>query len=390
MSGQRRPGAPRSGGQRQGGSRPSPSNARGVAYHCLCRIDQDGAYANLVTAAQLEHSRLDDRDRRFVTELVHGTTRMRRACDALIDRFISSEPEPEIRTLLRLGAYQLYFMGVSAHAAVGETVELAPRRASGFVNAVLRRVSSTPMTWPSDGVRLSYPDWIVDRLSAEMGDDAIAALTAMNEAPSATERDDGYRQDLGSQWVAAAVPATDGDRVLDVCAAPGGKATAIASRGAVVVAADLQANRVGLIADNARRYGDGRVLPIVADGTAAPFPPGSFQHVLIDAPCSGLGTLRRRPDARWRIAAADVDTLADLQQRLLTSSAPLVAPGGTLTYSVCTLLAAESIDHPMPDGFEIDDRRPDGDWRPFGRGWRVLPQDAGTDGMILLRYRRPA
>lgn len=367
----------------------SAATARGVAYHCLCRIDQDGAYANLVTASQLQHSRLDDRDRRFVTELVHGTTRMRRACDALVDRFVSSEPDPEIRTLLRLGAYQLHFMGVSAHAAVGETVELAPKRARGFVNAILRRVSTTPMVWPSDAVRLSYPDWIVDRLTAELGAaDAVAAMEAMNEAPSATERADGYTQDLGSQWVAAAVPASAGDLVLDVCAAPGGKATAIAAGGAVVVAADLQLQRVGLVADNAQRLGATSVLPLAADGVNPPFAPGSFQHVLVDAPCSGLGTLRRRPDARWRMQPKAVEELALLQQRILDAVAPLVAPGGTLVYSVCTLLSAEAVDHTMPIGFEVIGDRPEGEWRPLGDGWRVLPHDAGTDGMILLRYRR--
>jgi len=367
----------------------SAATARGVAYHCLCRIDQDGAYANLVTASQLQHSRLNDRDRRFVTELVHGTTRMRRACDALVDRFVSSEPDPEIRTLLRLGAYQLHFMGVSAHAAVGETVELASKRARGFVNAILRRVSTTPMVWPSDAVRLSYPDWIVERLTSELGiDDAIAAMEAMNEAPSATERADGYTQDLGSQWVAAAVPASAGDLVLDVCAAPGGKATAIAAGGATVVAADLQLQRVGLVAENAQRLGATSVLPLAADGLTPPFAPGSFQHVLVDAPCSGLGTLRRRPDARWRMQPKAVEELAVLQQRILDAVAPLVAPGGTLVYSVCTLLSAESVEHAVPIGFEVIGDRPEGEWRLLGDGWRVLPHDAGTDGMILLRYRR--
>lgn len=369
---------------------PRPAaTARGVAYHCLCRVEQDGAYANLVTQTALQRSRLDERDRKFVTELVHGTTRMRRACDALVDRFVSSEPDPEIRTLLRLGAYQLHFLDVPAHAAVGETVELAPKRARGFVNAVLRRVSSTPMVWPSDAVRLSYPDWIVDRLVAELGhDDAIATLTVMNEAPSATERDDGYTQDLGSQWVAAAVPATDDDLVLDVCAAPGGKATAIAAAGAHVVAADLQPKRVGLIAANAARIGATSLTAVVADGTRPPFRPASFQHVLVDAPCSGLGTLRRRPDARWRIQPSDIIDLAALQHRIVEAVAPLVAPGGTLVYSVCTLLSEEAVPAADLAGYDVVIERPTGEWRPFGSGWRVLPHDAGTDGMILLRYRR--
>ncbi|MBI4933245.1 MAG: hypothetical protein HY828_05165 [Actinobacteria bacterium] len=364
-------------------------SARLVAFRCLQRIDHEGAYANLVVNAELQRSKLSERDRKFVTELVYGTTRMRRACDALVDRFVATEPSPEVRTVLRLGAYQLHYAGVAPHAAVGETVELAPKRARGFVNAVLRRVSSADIAWPSEAVRLSYPDWIVERLVTELGhDDAMASLAAMNEAPTVTEREDGYIQDLGSQWVAAAVPAVEGELVLDVCAAPGGKATAIAATGAVVVAADLQPQRVGLIAANVVNTRQRAVLPVVADGTLPPFAAESFHHVLIDAPCSGLGTLRRRADARWRITPADVTELVALQQHLIDASAPLVRPGGTLVYSVCTLLADESVHHRVPDDFEVIVDRPAGEWRPLGVGWRVLPHDAGTDGMIVVRYRK--
>jgi 16S rRNA (cytosine967-C5)-methyltransferase len=213
-------------------------------------------------------------------------------------------------------------------------------------------------------------------------------MATMNDAPPVTERDDGYVQDLGSQWVAWAVPASAGDSVLDVCAAPGGKATAIAARGAVVVAADLQEQRVGLVASNAARLGATGVLAVIADATTPPFAPRSFQHVLLDAPCSGLGTLRRRADARWRIQPGDVTQLAVLQQRMIDACAPLVAPGGSFTYSVCTLLAAESTAHRMPGGFEPITERPNGAWHEYGDGWRVLPHEADTDGMILLRYRR--
>ena len=363
--------------------------ARLVAFRCLQRIDHQGAYANLVLSAELKGSKLADRDRHFATELVYGTTRMRRACDALVDRFVSKGPSPEVRTVLRLGAYQLHYAQVPAHAAVGETVELAPKAARGFVNAVLRRVADTPMQWPSEAVQLSYPDWIVDRLVQELGhDDAMATLATMNEAPSVTERDDGYTQDLGSQWVAAAVPASPGDVVLDVCAAPGGKSTAIAATGAFVVAADLQPQRVGLIGANIKRLSATNVVPLIADATRTALRPSAFDHVLIDAPCSGLGSLRRRADARWRITAADVIELATLQQRMLNECAPLVKVGGSLIYSVCTLLAAESIDHKVPEGFEPIGDAPGGEWRAFGDGWRLLPHDAGTDGMIVLRYRR--
>ena len=364
-------------------------SARSLAYQCLLRIDHEGAYANLLLASELDRSRLDQRDKGFVTELVYGTTRMRRACDALVDRFVATDPGKELRTLLRLGAYQLVFAQVAPHAAVGETVELAPKSARGFVNAVLRRVSNTPMNWPNDGVRLSYPEWIVQRLTAELGaDDAVATMTTMNTAAEATERDDGYTQDLGSQLVAHAVGALAGEAVLDICAAPGGKATLMAASGAFVVAADLQAARVGLIAENVHRLGSTGVAPLVADGLHPPFAPASFDRVLVDAPCSGLGTLRRRADARWRITPVDVTELAALQAQLLAQAAELVRPGGTLVYSVCTLLAAESTDHPTPPGFEVVTEAPRGPWQSYHQGFRLLPHVADTDGMVIIRYRR--
>jgi 16S rRNA (cytosine967-C5)-methyltransferase len=238
---------------------------------------------------------------------------------------------------------------------------------------------------------LSYPDWLFERLVVELADDALPAMRRMNEAPPVTVRDDGYTQDRSSQWVAAAVGAQPGEHVLDLCAAPGGKATAMAARplheGAHVTAAELSPARAGLVVGNVQRL-EADVSTVVADGTAPPFAEGSFDRVLLDAPCSGLGALRRRPDARWRMTPESIDELTVLQRRLLDSAAPLVRPGGTLVYSVCTLTAAESIDHSTPAGFDIDSTPPEGIWRPYGQGWRVLPHDADTDGMVLIRYRR--
>jgi 16S rRNA (cytosine967-C5)-methyltransferase len=369
----------------------STVTARSVALAALRRIEADGAYANLVLGGLLDRSDLATNDRHFVTELVYGTTRMRRACDALVDRFVTQAPDPPTRTLLRLGAYQLAFAGVPAHAAVGETVALAPRRVRGFVNAVLRKVAVTPMVWPSEAARLSYPDWIVARLIDELGaDDATLAMERMNVAPPVTVRTDGYTQDASSQWVAAAVEAKRGELIVDVCAAPGGKATAIARSGASVIAADLQAHRARLVAANAARLAS-PVATVVADAVRPPLRHASVDAVLLDAPCSGLGALRRRPDARWRIQPTDVEHLAALQHSMIHAVAPLVRPGGRLIYSVCTLTAAESVEHPTPEGFEVDDRTPpDGTWRRYGHGWRVLPHDADTDGMVLVRYRRRA
>ena len=365
--------------------------ARGVALDVLRRIENDGAYANLVLGPALDASELSEQDRKFTTELVYGSTRMRRACDAIVDRFVSQPPDEQTRSILRLGAYQLAFIGVPPHAAVSATVDLAPTKTRGFINAVLRRIADfdvADMVWPSDAARLSYPEWIVDALSADLGDEATAALEKMNEAPGVTARADGYVQDFSSLWVAYAVQAKAGERVLDMCSAPGGKATAMAGSGASVVAADRQAHRAILVQENAQRLD--LDLPVVtADGTRPPFRSGTFDAVLLDAPCSGLGALRRRADARWRIEPNDVRELGRLQAQLLTSAAEMVAPGGRLVYSVCTLLDAESVDHDTPDGFEVDHTEPpSGRWRRHRQGWRVLPQDADTDGMVMIRYRR--
>jgi 16S rRNA (cytosine967-C5)-methyltransferase len=360
----------------------------------LQRIERHGAYANLALRGELERSGLDDRDRRFVTDLVYGTTRMRRACDFLVDRFLLRPVDDDIRTVLRLGAYQLHFAGVPAHAAVGETVELAPRKARGLVNAVLRRVADSPVEWPDETTRLSYPDWIVEVLTTDLGrEDALAALATMNEPALVTVREDDYVQDTASQWVAESVGARSGELIADVCAAPGGKATLMASHGATVAAMDVRSTRAAHLQQNVRRLDRSDVVILVGDGRRPPFPPRTFDRVLVDAPCSGLGTLRRRADARWRIDAASVDRLAELQCDLVDSAVGLLRPGGVLAYSVCTLTALESLrvdDHLASTHPELERLPPqERPWREWGRGSIVLPQDAGTDGMFLLRLRAP-
>ncbi len=368
--------------------------ARRLALDVLARVEDDGAYANLALPAALSRTDLGEDDRRLVTDLVYGTLRRRRSVDHLVDRFLTAGPPPAARRALRLGAYQLAFRpDLPDYAVVSATVGATPKRFRGLANAVLRKVAAAPVEFPDDATRLSYPDWVVERLVTDLGsDDALAALAAMDEAPSPTVRRDGYVQDLASQWVAAAVDARAGDRVVDLCAAPGGKATALASSGASVVAADLRPARAGLVASNAARLGTASVAVVVADALHPPLRPQSFDRVLLDAPCSGLGVLRRRPDARWRLGADAPDRLAALQRGLVVAAAGLVRPGGELTYSVCTLTAAESLGvdgvlaAARPDLEPID---PPGDpWRPWGRGAILLPQAAGTDGMCLFRYRR--
>jgi 16S rRNA (cytosine967-C5)-methyltransferase len=374
-------------------SRPTPGvEVRRQAIAALVRIAEHGAYANLVLPQLLARSGLDGRDRALVTDLVYGTLRMQRACDHLVDRFVMRDVDPEVRAALRVGAYQLAFAGVPTHAAVSATVGAVAGRPRGFVNAILRRVADAPVEFPDDATRLSYPDWILDRLTADVGSQAaIEALEVMNTRPEVATRPDGYIQDRASQWVAELVEAQAEERIADLCAAPGGKATAMAHTGAQIVAADLQPARARLVVGNAERTGV-QLDVLVADAERPPFPPATFDRVLVDAPCSGLGVLRRRPDARWRLEPDAVDRLAGLQRRIVDATVPLVRPGGTFVYSVCTLTAAETlgIDHHLatrhPDLEPLD--VPGDPWIAHGRGALLLPQAADTDGMMILRLRR--
>jgi len=383
------------------------ATARAVAVEALIRIE-DGAYANLVVPSLLDRTRFTERDRAFVTELAYGTTRMQRACDWLIaaalDRPIA-KLDIGVRAALRLGAFQLAFLRTPPHAAVSATVDAAPPRASGLVNAVLRKVATATSAgdpqWPDDATRLSYPDWIVARLADDLGSKpALDALEQMNQPAAVHVREDGYVQDEASEQVAAYTAAQPrGGPTLDVCAAPGGKATAIAEAAAeagsdgFVVASDIHPARVGLIVDNASRLDLGNLAVVRADAKRPPYRPGSAGRVLIDAPCSGLGVLRRRPDARWRITAGDVKELAKLQRDLLAAAMPLLSPGGVLVYSVCTLTAAETVEidawlaasHPEWEALEP----PGPPWDQAGRGARLLPQAIGSDGMFVLALRAP-
>ncbi|MGI9614184.1 MAG: transcription antitermination factor NusB, partial [Acidimicrobiales bacterium] len=373
----------------------------------------------------LSRSDLAANDRKFVTELVYGTTRMRRACDHLVDRFLLSDPDPQVRAALRLGAYQLTFLGTPAHAAVGATVGAVKGRGRSVVNAVLRKVADAPVVYPDAATELSYPDWMVELLRADLGPDrAIEALTAMNASRGPATRADGYVQDIASQLVVDATVNAVADAtvevagsgrpssaptIVDLCAAPGGKATGVASAlpGATVVAADLRQKRVRLIRENRDRL-DVRLPLVVADGAKPPFAPGSVDAVLVDAPCSGLGSLRGRADARWRIDRDAPERLARLQVELVLAGLELLSPGGVLVYSVCTLTAAEgrgvlesvltatsaatSGKDELP-AVDVIDGPPD-PWQTVDGVSTLLPSADGApdsdpvDGMLLFRLRR--
>lgn len=370
-------------------------NARSTALSVLERIDNSGAYANLVLGPALDRSDLDRRDRAFVTQLVHGTTRMRRSCDYLIDRFARREIEPKIRTILRMGAYQIHYLNTADHAAVNDTVNLAPRKAKGFVNAVLRRIAANPLSdskWPNAATQLSYPDWIIDSFTKDHGHkEALAAAAHMNLEPQVHTRDDGYIQDLGSVFIVDVLAPAPGDIVADVCAAPGGKSTLIAQRASTVIAADRRASRAKLVRANAERVNASNCFTLISDGRKPALARAAFDKVLVDAPCSGLGVLRRRADARWRVEPEAPQRLAELQKEILQTSAELVKPGGRLCYSVCTITSTETtaVAETLGKDFtpipitENSDR-----FRPWGTGGVLLPQDYDTDAMSVFLWQR--
>jgi 16S rRNA (cytosine967-C5)-methyltransferase len=374
------PGGSRRGSRSGRGRDPAlggPVSARRLAIEALITIERGGR-ANVVVPELLGRSRLDDRDRHLVTELVYGTCRMQRACDWLTRPYVRGGLDAEVQAGLRVGAYQMGWTRIPAHAAVSATVEEIRGRGRSLVNAVLRRVAG------------DIEKGVVDRLINDLGaESAQHALRTMNEPASAVARADGYVQDRASQMVAAHLQRFAADRVLDVCAAPGGKATGLARPDtSLVVAADISAARAAVMARSVARLPAPQVAIVVADGRDPPFRPRTFDLVLVDAPCSGLGVLRRRPDARWRIQPGDVERLAALQRRLLSAARTAVAPGGVLAYSVCTVTSAETaavdkwLARQMPE--LVPRPPPDAPWRPAGRGALLLPQDDGTDGMFMV------
>jgi len=227
------------------------------------------------------------------------------------------------------------------------------------------------------------PDALLVRHTGDLG--GLDALKAGRVTP----------QDQASQAVVAALDPQPGERVLDVASAPGGKASGAAERmgdDGLVVAGDVHPARVRTVMRSVARCGLTTVVPVVADGRGIPAADATFDRVLLDAPCTGLGVLRRRPDARWRVQPRDAAQLADLQRALLVSAARAVRPGGRLVYSVCTLSRIETLavdafaSSELPDFVALPP--PGAPWRRHGRGALLVPSAARTDGMFVLILER--
>ena len=426
-----------------------PSPARLLAFRILTDNDAGGALLSERMAAR-DVEALDRRERAFLHELVLGTLRSRGRLDHALarvcDRPLADLDEPT-RNALRLGAYQVLRLRVPDRAAVSESVDLvraAAPRAAGFVNAVLRRLAREgvppepdPEKAPREWLTTigSLPDWLagrwlerlgpqtavararafegvpptVVRLNPRMADAASrvaeagialeplrvpGAFRAIGDAPTALVAAGAlYVQDQGSQMIAH-LAAREG-RILDACAAPGGKSTLLADLGGArtaVIAADLSRPRVRTLAALARRWGATNVHVLAADARHPPFA-RAFDSVLLDAPCSGLGTLGRNPDIRWRARAADIARHAERQRELLDAVAALVSPGGTLVYAACTLEPEENegVVAPFLEARPEFRPAPLPDWAgPLASGpfARTLPERDGGDAFFAARLVR--
>jgi 16S rRNA (cytosine967-C5)-methyltransferase len=346
-------------------------NVRDLAARVLLEADQEKRFVD----EALEGHRTGDlsrRDRALLTAIVYGVARRCRTLDWLIDR-CAHRVHPEVRQHLRVALFQIRFLSrIPRHAAVHEAVELAKgvsRGSAGFVNAVLRKAADLELP-DHPGVRSSHPDWLLERWKRFPNLDEI--LEADNAVLPVTARVNPLRpppgsggpvievegdpadhpgfaegrftvQDETSMKVAPLLDPKPHERVLDLCAAPGGKTTHLAElmggKG-LVVAVDLP-GRIVRVGESARRLRLENIRCAAGDGTRVAFRE-PFDAVLLDTPCSNTGVLARRPDARWRIREADIPRAAALQRRLLENAARLLKPGGRLVYSTCSLEPEEN------------------------------------------------
>lgn len=400
---------------------------------------------------------LDARDRRWTRELVYGMLRRRAWIDAILSDRVRgglARLDPDVIDLLRLGVYQLTNMGsVPAYAAIAQTVELAKLRhglgASKLVNAVLRRtdreredLNTPPTADPSEALSVTYshPPWLVARWIEQWGEQDTERLLALNnaEAPLVIRPYGVVREQLEAMLEAAGVHVTDapyakesiaisggitltelgafkkglffvqdpaatlvteyaaiapGSLVADLCAAPGGKALELSRAADGVFASDKSGIRLQRLLANQRRLETPNLYPFVADARAPAIRP--LDAVLIDVPCTGTGTFRRHPDARWRLKISDIAVMAALQKSVLRAAASVVKQGGLLIYSTCSLEPEENDE--QVDAFLKEnpdwalESPPDGSVSGDvldGGKLRVLPHRHGTDGAFAARLRR--
>jgi 16S rRNA (cytosine967-C5)-methyltransferase len=383
--------------------------ARRAAFEVVRRVFEEDAYADRALASAVED--LDARDRALAQRLAYGTVQRARTLDFGIEQ-LGKRPvrklDPPVRTSLRLGAYQLAFSEQAEHAVVDDAVELVRaarrERAVPFTNAVMRRLAQSfrglVASLPEGPVKQSYPDWIAETWARDLGDAvALELMRAQNEPPALEVRaaehvgeptdvpgayvvehvDPGRMRPMSraSQLAALAVQSRDGERILDACAAPGGKTNMLHGE---ITAVEIHPGR----AEALRKNVGPNVRVVNAD--ARELDEGGFDRALVDAPCSGLGVLARRPDLRWRARP-----LPELQLELLRAAADRTKPGGTVVYSVCTLNRDENEAVVDTSGLEVDTTLAE-EWPQYAHPTRpefllTLPSRDRTSGFFIARLK---
>jgi 16S rRNA (cytosine967-C5)-methyltransferase len=443
------------------------SVARECAYRVMRRVTEDDAFADRAFNGEAERYELTPRDRAFAQQLLYGTLQRRATLDYVLTA-LSARPvasiDPPLRDTLRLGLFQLLFLGgVPDHAAVEQTVELAKLERGGghrFANAVMRRATReaeglvaelTPDSPADAAVLHSHPEWLVRMWWEALGrEEALALLARDNETPESAVRanelvitreelrdvllDLGVEstpvedlpeglvleapfdahgsllfeagalipQSRASMLVSRVLDPQPGEAVLDLCAAPGAKSTHIAAlmrgRGRLV-SVERNAGRCDSLQNNCKRMGAPWVEVRCED--AANFVgdhEGGYDRVLLDPPCSDLGTLQSRPDARWRKHPDQIKQLTRIQEGLLEAAAEHVRPGGTLVYSTCTISPSENEDqvhnflarHPEFEADDLAAELPEFKHQRTPRFLQLLPHVQGSDGFFIARLRRTA
>ncbi len=316
----------------------SVARARIAAFDILRKVEGGGYASDLLISYTRD---FDSRDAGLASEVVFGVLRFRAQLDHLIDRGTTSKKlDLEVRTALRMGIYQLRHLDrVPPHAAVADSVELVKRArkrsAAGLVNAILRNVNRYPVAWPSREVELSCPEWLLARWERQYGREAAYGIArAALEEPGKHQRA-GRTQDIGAQSIVPLLRLSAGQSMLDLCAAPGNKTAQALESGVRCVACDVHFNRIVQMKDLASDL-------VVLDGTA-PLPfARRFDRILVDAPCSGTGTLGRNPEIKWRLKPEDLSDLHRRQGALVSNARQALAPGGLLVYSTCSLEPEEN------------------------------------------------
>jgi 16S rRNA (cytosine967-C5)-methyltransferase len=370
--------------------------ARRAAFEVVRRVFEEDAYADRALASAVEG--LDERDRALAQRIAYGAVPRVRTIDLGIDR-LGKRPvrklDPPVRAALRIAGYQLAWSEAPVHAVADDSVELVRaagrERAVPFTNAVVRRLAhgfrGLVASLPEGPVKHSYPDWVAETWERDLGqEEALALMRAQNEPPAlevhaaepvgeptdvpgayVVERVDPARMrpmSRASQLAALVVGSQPGERILDACAAPGGKTSLLEGE---VTAVELHPGRARALAEQA-----GPNVRVVT-GDVRELDESGFDRALVDAPCSGLGVLARRPDLRWR-----AKPLAELQLELLRAAAERVRPGGTIVYSVCTINADENEAVVDASGLAVD---------PLGEAWPQYAHPRRREFLLTLPHR---